>query len=101
MLGYFSLSSRSQVIASSCTARELSLKEPCIDSPSSSPLTITASLMPQIPQTTQMYLMLKQAGATTDKYPGDCNQVNITNLFTYSVLKGKSHRVRQRRELEK
>lgn len=42
--------------------------------------------MPQIPQTTQMYL--QQAGATADKYPGDCNQVNITNFVYLRCPKG-------------
>lgn len=83
-----SLSSPSQVIASSCTARELSLKEPRIDSPLTPLvfLAIAASLMLQIPQTTQMYL--QEAGATADKYPGDCNQVNSTNFVYLQCPKG-------------
>lgn len=63
-----SLSSPLQVIASSCTAGELNLKEACIDSPRTtsptSSLVFLASLMPQIPQTTQMYLMLTSTQVT-------------------------------------
>lgn len=45
----------------------------------------SASLMSQIPQTAQMP---QQAGATADKHPGDCNQVNITNFVCLQSPKG-------------
>lgn len=44
--------------------------------------------MPQILQTTQMYQTLQQAGAAADKYPGECNQINITNFVYLQYSKG-------------
>lgn len=58
--------------------------------------------MPQILQTTQMYQTLQQAGAAADMYPGECNQINITNFVYLQCPKGvKMDTLRAKRKEKK